>query len=532
MAKTPVRRIFFGAASAALVSLACESSSHFAFNTEDGGPGKGIPTEAGAGAAGGNAGTGGSAAANGGSNAAGSSGGRQSVGGAAGSKSTQGGSVGAGGSNAGTGGGSMGTGGSSGVPPVKMPGTLSKCPAGFQTGMTAGHHTNFASGGQSRSFDIVLPPSSFSGPRPLLFAFHGTGLSGGAVISIYELQGWADAGFIVVAPDSNGNGWLWPVWDSFTSPTSPPPPNADVTLFDDLLACVAANHDVDAKRIYVAGQSAGGAMSNYMLGRRSSVLAGGVPESGAFDLTQPKPPEPIDPMIVVVTWGGDNDQYSGGAGSAGIANIGYAEQASLASAFWESQPGGSQLYCKGKELGHVWIPGLGPWLRDVLLAHPKGAANLAGWKMPPVPAGAPATCSEGVAVYTPPVTVNCATSSVKGCQAYCQMLGDCTVENGTIGPIATKQLSAIGFAPGADVCSGCVANCEADGKDGATDADVLSCLANAAPTIMCGPGFAGTAVLNTVGTCCKGKTGSKVCDRYCKAFKNGDLLSGYVTGCP
>ena len=47
-------------------------------------------------------------------------------------------------------------------------------------------------------------------------------------------------------------------------------------MFDDLIACIAGHHAVDARRVYVAGHSAGGAMTNYVLGRRSSLLAGGI----------------------------------------------------------------------------------------------------------------------------------------------------------------------------------------------------------------------------------------------------------------
>ena len=52
-------------------------------------------------------------------------------------------------------------------------------------------------------------------------------------------------------------------------------------------------------------------MTNYVLQRRSSLLAGGIVASGVFSLTSPAPPPVLDPMFVFVTWGGSNDQYSG-----------------------------------------------------------------------------------------------------------------------------------------------------------------------------------------------------------------------------
>ena len=202
-------------------------------------------------------------------------------------------------------------------------------------------------------------------------------------------------------------------------------------LFDDLIGCVAAHHEVDPRRIYVTGQSAGGEMTNYVLGQRSKLLAGGVPESGAFDLTQPAAAEALDPMIVIVTWGGDNDAWTGTAGAASVSNLEYPEQSALASAYWETRPGGHQIHCKGNNLGHVWLPGIGAWMRGVLLAHPKGSANTKGWSMPPVPAGAPVACSEAAATYTPRVTVECERSKVAGCQAYCQLLGEVAARGNT-----------------------------------------------------------------------------------------------------
>lgn len=427
-------------------------------------------------------------------------------------------------------------GGATDAPPAgtnatALPADRLKCPSGFTLGIPAGHHKDFASAGQKRSFDLLLPAPRFKGPRPLVFAFHGTGLSGAGAISDYHLDEWVDAGFVVIAPDSNGNGTLWPIWDSFATPGEAPRTNADLTLFDELLSCVAAHHPLDAKRLYVLGQSAGGAMTNFILGRRSSLLAGGIPASGMFDLTQPTPPVPIDPITVIVTWGGTNDAYSGSAGDARLANMHYAEQSALASKYWESQPGSHQIACRGDELGHVWLSPINAWMRDVLLAHPKGAAVTAGWTLPPLPAQPKATCSEDAATYKPLVDVACPTSKTAGCKQYCQMLGDCMVENGTLGPVAAEQLADLGFANTANVCSGCVSRCESDAQGSAADATALGCFATAAPATTCGPGFAGAAAFQTMTKCC-GSSQSKVCARSCSTFGKDPLFAPMLSGCP
>lgn len=418
-----------------------------------------------------------------------------------------------------------------GGPDGQLPGNTADCPAGFRTALAAGQHAGFSSGGQQRSFHLLLPPASFAGPRPLVVAFHGTGMTGEGAISSYQLDDWVSAGFIVLAPDANGNGTVWPVWDALELPGTPERPNADLTLFDDLVACVAAHHPVDARRVYVLGQSAGGAMTNFVLGRRSSLLAGGVPASGAFDLTQVHAGT-ISPVTVIVTWGGDNDMYSGSAGESEIASIGYVEQSALASQYWESRPGSHQIACRGHDLGHVWLNPINGWIRDVLLAHPKGSAVIPGWTLPPLPGGAPVTCSEAAATYVSPITVSCPASSRAGCQAYCQLIGDCIVENGTLGPVMVTQLSDLGYAATANVCSGCVTRCEQDAEGSAADGTVLGCIASAAPGATCGPGFAGAAIFGVVGGCCAATPGSDVCARFCQTFQKSALFSMVLSGCP
>src|SRR5262249_7142647 len=147
--------------------------------------------------------------------------------------------------------------------------------------------------GQARSFFLALPDAAkFSGPRPLLVLFNGTGETGSIVFSIWGIQSFVDAGFIVLAPDSIGNGAVWPVGDAMRKPGDEGLPNAALDFFDSLVACTAADHSIDAKRVYVAGHSAGGIMTNYVLQRRSQLLAGGVVASGVLDLTRPVPELP------------------------------------------------------------------------------------------------------------------------------------------------------------------------------------------------------------------------------------------------
>jgi poly(3-hydroxybutyrate) depolymerase len=407
------------------------------------------------------------------------------------------------------------------------PGDLARCSDRARAGLQEGQNTDFVAAGQNRSF-YFRSPAGLATPRPLLFVFHGTGLSGERAFADYELSAFVEEGYLVVAPDSAGNGDFWPVWDSAVFPGSPPRLNADLELFDALLSCVSAHFEVDASRIFVGGHSAGGAMTHYMLGHRSNVLAGGLAASGAFDLSQDMPPGPVRPVTALITWGGSNDFYSGAAGSSSLQNFSYVEQSAVASQFWASQPGSHQLHCVGPEVGHVWLAGMSGWFARVLREHPKDAVA-PGWTLPPLPVGVGHTCSTDAAVYEPPVQVDCPVSSTTGCREYCQLLGECVVENGTLGPALASALSGYGFAAGNNVCSGCVARCESDATSTGSQT-ALACIEAASSTLTCGPGFQGVPGLAAIASCCDGST-SEVCARFCGELEGVSGIERVLPGC-
>lgn len=414
---------------------------------------------------------------------------------------------------------------------MPFPGDVLRCPSGFRSALAAGRHTGFTSGGQSRSFELRLPAATFTGPRPLVFVFHGTNLSGSIALTEYGLSNWLTAGAIVVAPDANGNGYPWPVWDSTQFPTRPPAPNADLALFDDLLFCVSGHHPVDARRIYVLGHSAGGAATNFFLGHRASVLAGGIAASGGVEFTQPSTPS-TDPLTVLVTWGGSNDCYTGSTGGISVSSC-FEEQSALATSFWANRPNTVEVNCRGNQVGHVWLSSLDAWMPSLMLSRPKGV-SAAGFTVPTLPSNANATCTRTPFTYQPPAMVTCGASTTTGCQAYCQMMGDCLAENGSLGPSTAPQLLALGFQNSANICGGCLTTCQNDAQQGgAADTQVLSCLATNGPTTACGPGFAGARAFQTMATCCgQVAASSQVCQRFCTAFRMNQVLASYFPWCP
>ena len=406
------------------------------------------------------------------------------------------------------------------------------CADGFvDMEMSAGQHEGYLAAAQMRGFYLQLPdPDLYSGPRPLLLALNGTGGTGQGAYGGYGGAAYVSEGYIVLAPDSNANGVVWPSWYSMIPPGTPDENNPDLIYIDSLLDCVSAHLEVDDNRIYVLGQSAGGIMTNFMLQHRPELFAGGVPASSIFDLTSAIPPLEMQPMAVLVMWGGDNDIYSGGSEQEGVSvpEIDFREQAAITSAFWEGIEGGNQVYCKGADLGHSWVHGANDFVREFLAAHPKGLAQNPGWSFDEAPTVIDGMCSEDVYEFTPSLVVECGESETQGCQDFCQLLGDCLAENGTVAPVLGPSLETIGFEE--TDCSGCITSCE--GAVGEADT-AMACFEAQAASAQCGDGITGALpAINAVNACCPDKPESALCGMVCEAILSVSVALSFVEeGC-
>jgi poly(3-hydroxybutyrate) depolymerase len=392
----------------------------------------------------------------------------------------------------------------------------------------AGANTGYQAGGQTRSFEFLLPPATFTGPRPLLVAFHGTGETGKSFSNRARLAEWAARGVIVVAPDAVGNGSVWPVWDGMHLPGAPVAPNADLALVDSLIACIGAHYSVDTSRIYAGGHSAGGIMTNHVLRMRSDVFAGGIVASGIFDFTEPATRDALGDMTVLVTWGGDNDGFGGWDPNSGVAASGFTfvESAAMESQFFASQPNVAQAWCRGNDIGHNWLP-LNGWFMDILLARPKGTSP-AGFTLPAVPASGNSVCSNSVFAIPPPVPTTCTPSAHDGCKEMCQLFADCGVSNKSVSCALAGELDSIGLAPGS--CGGCTARCDANATT-PDDAAVLSCFAAKRATTTCGPGLeGGLPLFRDFAECCNPYPNSAVCADLCNTFGES-TISAFIPIC-
>ncbi|MCZ6858385.1 MAG: hypothetical protein O7F70_10325 [Gemmatimonadetes bacterium] len=170
------------------------------------------------------------------------------------------------------------------------------------------------SGGRQRTYEIFIPPDE-GGMLPLLIFYHGRASTGAAFQNITRLDAIAlRERFVVVYPDGWGTEGSWGVQSGFTI--------ADQLLINDVLfASTLIDHiseelPIDQNRVYVAGFSQGGMMTQTiacLLSKRiAAVLTVAATPHQTF--TQQCIPEraPFPMMLIIGTedtsfpWGGSS----------------------------------------------------------------------------------------------------------------------------------------------------------------------------------------------------------------------------------
>jgi poly(3-hydroxybutyrate) depolymerase len=133
------------------------------------------------------------------------------------------------------------------------------------------------SGGLMREY-LLYVPSSYTGktPVPILFAWHSLSATAQTGLS-YGYNAIADReGFIIVAPQGVDNAWN-------VGPCCTPSRDVDdIQYMRDLYAKFSKEACLDPKRIYGAGHSMGGGMSQYIACLAGDLFAAVAPS--AFDL--------------------------------------------------------------------------------------------------------------------------------------------------------------------------------------------------------------------------------------------------------
>jgi polyhydroxybutyrate depolymerase len=129
-------------------------------------------------------------------------------------------------------------------------------------------------GGATRHYQVLVPPAyDASRPTRLVFVFHGLGGDGNQIRAYFGFEAEAAGQALFVYPDGvaqsqvgGATGWA----------------ESDLAFFDAMVSEVSAAYCVDAKRIFAAGHSFGGYMSNLVGCERGDVVRAIAPVSGGL----------------------------------------------------------------------------------------------------------------------------------------------------------------------------------------------------------------------------------------------------------
>lgn len=171
-------------------------------------------------------------------------------------------------------------------------------------------------GGVSRQIKVFLPATPpAAGTASVMFAWHGLGDSAanfGNVINGAQLASTFNT--IVVVPsvfDDGSTGGLFPPMWSFPKAVIGGDPEIDLGLFDDVLACLDEQYDIDNNRVYTLGFSMGALWSTYLTMHRGEYMAaavvwsGGVHDDLLFGYETPGRQLPV-----AIAHGGATDTYN------------------------------------------------------------------------------------------------------------------------------------------------------------------------------------------------------------------------------
>jgi hypothetical protein len=156
----------------------------------------------------------------------------------------------------------------------KIPAIMGECPT-----LMSGTATIAGLSGISMQVGAMKPEKG-----ALLFYWHGTGQTAGmvnsSVPSAVRMEILNGGGIIVSPSRSLGTGGDCSGTGTFYKD--------DFKVADQIVACAVKNHNIDPKRIYTTGCSAGGLHAGCMANMRASYIAASAPNSGGIIGMQPK----------------------------------------------------------------------------------------------------------------------------------------------------------------------------------------------------------------------------------------------------
>lgn len=128
--------------------------------------------------------------------------------------------------------------------------------------------------GVSRHYQLLVPAAYDAKlPTRLVFVFHGLGGDGDQIRAYFSFEGEASGQALFVYPDGlaqsqagGATGWA----------------ESDLSFFDAMVSEIGASYCVDARRVFAAGHSFGGYMSNLVGCERGDVVRAIAPVSGGL----------------------------------------------------------------------------------------------------------------------------------------------------------------------------------------------------------------------------------------------------------
>lgn len=193
------------------------------------------------------------------------------------------------------------------------PETVPAMPAGTGSSpVSVSEPLSLSSGGTQRTYRLHVP-ANVSGEVPLVLALHGGGGNSSTMVSVSHWVETADAeGFIVAFPEGVGRMANRATWNAGgCCAYAMTHGSEDITFISNLIDHLSAQYPVDPDRVYMAGLSNGGMLTNRagaLLGDKLAAIGTVV---GAMFEDQPVPQAPL-PVIAINAVHDDVVPYGGG----------------------------------------------------------------------------------------------------------------------------------------------------------------------------------------------------------------------------
>ncbi|MDD9939068.1 MAG: hypothetical protein OXT09_36100, partial [Myxococcales bacterium] len=196
-------------------------------------------------------------------------------------------------------------------------------------------------------------PKAAGPTAPMVFYWHGTGSTSGEYVGMagaVHAGVVAEGGVLISFQGSTGGDAL-----SGTFVFG----RGDLDLVDQLVACAVRDHNVDPRRIYTTGCSAGGLFATNMAALRSNYVAAAAPNSGGMSFPQAFQ-NPNTPALMTMH----------GAPGRDVVVIDFSDSSATADMIFKNA-GGFVINCNHGG-GHCGAGGLAPSVWEFFKAHPYG----------------------------------------------------------------------------------------------------------------------------------------------------------------